>query len=183
MSNCILHPHYEANTVNAALLLKYFALQHLNISFPPKVSKNTGKFQHVSDPTVSLAASIQAHQKKWKTVNSPTLARATISLRKSPDVSDMMSFSSSVLYTRKQRVLFRKRVSYKYSFARKGAANYWFMHINSYNLNQVWRTMKTSPHLPPSNLTLLPASHEFHAIMKLSWKAYTFFSFRPNLYY
>ena len=29
----------------------------------------------------------------------PTLARATISLRKSPDVSEIMSFSRSVLYT------------------------------------------------------------------------------------
>lgn len=48
----------------------------------------------------------------------PTLARATISLRKSPDVSDIISFSSSVLYTRKQKILFQLKVSYKYLITR-----------------------------------------------------------------
>lgn len=39
MSNCILHPHYEANAMNAAFLLKYFALQHLNIFSPQQPLK------------------------------------------------------------------------------------------------------------------------------------------------
>lgn len=66
MSNFILHLHNEANAVNAAFLFKYFALQHLNIFFPPKVSENTGKFQSVSDQLFHWQPPLRLIRKRGK---------------------------------------------------------------------------------------------------------------------
>lgn len=38
----MLHPHYEADAMNAAFLLKYFAIHHLNIFFPQRSVKIQG---------------------------------------------------------------------------------------------------------------------------------------------
>lgn len=113
---------YEA-AINTVFLSKYTVLQHLNyFFFYFQKTENTRKFNIESEILLFFWQSPVNYQ--WAGTlgkaerQRPTLARATISLRKSPDVSDIISFSSSVLYTRKQKILFQLKVSYKYLITR-----------------------------------------------------------------
>ena len=59
-----------------------------------------------SFPSIKWGAQLALGGSKDKEINrKPTFDRATISLRKSPDVSEMISFSRSVLYTWKTKQL------------------------------------------------------------------------------